>query len=135
MSKPYEVVTEIITESSAGRPIKIASYTSTTPTHLHVMTIADVVDAVWIKFENTTATDVDIALVVNPATTGGADVTAAECVYRVPPLSSVWVMDGDRVRLALATYTVAAYCVLAADVDKVKATGHVNRMFYAEETL
>lgn len=131
----YEVATEVISESEDGRPIRIGSSTDTSPTILHRMTIADTIDAVWLTLSNGTNTDVNVLVVINPATTGSSDVADAEERYMIPPFGTIVVLDGHRVRKALTTYTVAAYMELSGDVDKLTAKGHVIRRAYPQQTL
>lgn len=132
-----ELRTEAISQSTGGRAIIInADYTTVADVdHLHIMTVADVLDSVYLEAFNSYSTTVNINLVLNPIDTAvGANVDAVTVTVAVPRTGSAWLLQGQRFRLTAGnTYTLAAY-VATADIGRLKVTGWVNRIKSSEMT-
>ena len=127
-----EVRSEVLSESVDGRPILIAlDYTvAADVTPIHIMTVDDVSDAVWLQVHNTdTSASVDLNLILNPSDdTSTASIDAATITVTIPRGSSSWVLQGERFRLIAAIgYTIAAY-TSTADVNKLQVTGWFTRV-------
>lgn len=126
-----ELRTESISESTGGRAIIInADYTTVADVdHLHIMTVADVLDSVYLEVFNSYSTTVNINIVLNPIDTAvGANVDAVTVTVAVPRTGSAWALQGQRFRLTAGNaYTLAAY-VATADIGRLKVTGWVNRI-------
>ena len=126
-----ELRTEIISESVDGRPVHISTdYTTASDvTPLHVMTVDDVIDAVYLECHNSYSSNINLNLILNPAdTTSTASIDAATITVTVPRYGSAWVLQGQKFRLVSGTsYTIAAY-VATAYVNYLHITGWYNRI-------
>lgn len=125
-----EVRTEVFSESSDGAPVKVALDHTTVSdvTHIHIMTVEDVIDSVWLEVFNQHTASIDLSLILNPTDTSSATpVDDATVTILIRPKSSLWVLQGQRFRLVVGnTYTLAAY-VATADINLLKVTGWINR--------
>ena len=132
-----ELRTESISESTGGRAIIInADYTTAADVdHLHIMTVTDVLDSVYLEVFNSHGSTVNINLVLNPIDTAvGANVDAVTITVAVPRTGSSWLLQGQRFRLTAGNaYTLAAY-VATSDIGYLKVTGWVNRIKSSEMT-
>ena len=112
-----------------GRPIIIDTDFTTVGdvTTIHAMTDLTAIDAVWLEcFNNGTASQI-LSLIISPNDdTVVGDVDAATLEINIPEKSSVWVMQGLRVRRDAGNgYTIAAY---APDTSgNLRVTGWFNR--------
>ena len=125
-----EVRTEVLSESGSGAPIKVTLDHTTVGdvNSIHVMSVAGVVDAVFLEVFNKSARGIDLNLILNPISTSNAtNVDDATVLVTIRPKSSLWVLQGQRFRFISGnTYTIGAY-VATADVGQLFVTGWVNR--------
>tara|TARA_R110000803_G_scaffold15010_4_gene41709 strand:+ start:326 stop:745 length:420 start_codon:yes stop_codon:yes gene_type:complete len=132
-----EIRTESISESAGGSAIIInADYTTVADVdHLHIMTVADVLDSLYIEIFNSYSTAVNVNLVLNPIDTAvAANVDAVTITVAVPRTGSAWPLQGQRFRVKAGNaYTLAAY-VATADIGRLRVTGWVNRIKSSEMT-
>jgi len=130
-----EIRTESISESAGGSAILInADYTTVTDVdHLHVMTVADVLDSLYLEVFNSSTGTVDLNLILNPVDTAVlADVDAVTITVSIPRNGSAWPLQGQRFRVKAGNaYTVAAYVATPA-VGVLTVTGWVNRIKSSE---
>lgn len=130
-TRPYEIFTEPVSESEDGRPITITSVDPDAPDNVHIITVGDVVDSIWLQGHNDTAADVVLYIILNPLGATGAGVTTGTIEFVIPGNSTIQVLDGHRLRKALSNYTVAAY----TDAASIMLTGHIIRSVGPAETL
>ena len=132
-----EIRTESISESAGGSAIIInADYTTVADVdHLHIMTVADVIDSLYIDVFNSHSAGVHISLVLNPIDTAvGANVDAVTVTVHIPGKESLRLLQGQRFRVKAGNaYTVAAY-VATGDIGHLSVTGWVNRIKSSEMT-
>ncbi len=112
-----------------GRPIIVDTDFTTVGdvTTIHNMTDANAVDAVWLECFNNGTTAQLLSLIVSPNDDSVVgDVDNATTKINIPPQSSVWVMQGQRVRRdAGNSYTIAAYTT--DTVGNLRVVGWFNR--------
>ena len=118
---------DYLSGADLGAPITISEdYTSSTDTAVLHEAIADHSDAVWVQIWNSHTAAVDLNLILNPLGTSGAEVDAATMTLTIPAKDSLWVLQGESVRLRAGVAAVQAY-VATADAGRLKATGYVVR--------
>tara|TARA_E500000305_G_scaffold104816_1_gene101671 strand:+ start:661 stop:1071 length:411 start_codon:yes stop_codon:yes gene_type:complete len=133
--RPGEVLTDRLSGSADGRPIRIGSTTQTLADEIHNITSQDVVDAVWIECHNNTSATVDVTFNVCPADDANAAAcTASEMVFSIPRYATVQIMSGHRVRATGQNYVVGAY-VGVGDDNKLTVIGHCVRRFQTDITF
>lgn len=139
MTSNQDTVAECLSGCRYGEAMPISGTSWSAPTEIHDISSSGVIDGVHLEFWNTTATEIEVSLVLNPNDTATqADVDASTVPVLVPPNASIWALDGHKFRrhaTAIGTleYTVAAY-VGAGDADDVIFDGYFIRVTQAEET-
>lgn len=131
-----DIRTECLSGCRYGELIPIDGTAWNSVTTIHAITQTDAIDSVSLHLFNSDPNDVTVFLVLNPDDdTVQADVDDSTHELVIGGNSDGWVLQADRFRKhgGVTSYTVAAY-VAAADVDKVKFTGHFNRLAQVEET-
>ena len=121
-----------------GRPVEIALdfTTALDVTLIHVMSVADVLDKVWLTFWNDTDVAIDVSLIISPNDdTVVADVNAATVLISVPP-KRPYSLPEFFVRFDAGgnTYVIATY-VATADINNVRVTKRVVRLAQGALTL
>ena len=104
-----------------------SSVADTTVVH-HVTT--GVVDSVWVQAHNSGSSTATLYLVVNPSDdTSSAAVDAVTVAVDIPSRDSLWVLQGDALRLRGSnTSTIRAYTSTSvASAGELHLTGYVVR--------
>ena len=127
-----EVRTEVLSESTNGRPIHInADYTiASDVTPIHIISQANVLDSVYVEVFNSYSSNINVNLILNPAdTTSTTDIDDATVTVTVPRYGSAWLLQGQRFRRVSGTsYTIAAY-VATAYIGYLHVTGWYSRLY------
>jgi len=127
-----EVRTDVLSESTNGRPIHInEDYTTVTDvTHIHTITQANVLDSVYLEVFNSYSSNINVKLILSPANTSNStNVDDATVEVTVPRYGSAWLLQGQRFRRTSGTaYTIAAY-VDTAYVGYLHVTGWYSRIY------
>ena len=130
--RPGELETGTISESLMGKPVTIDSVSSVAATTLHIMTVSDALDALWITAHNNTTATVSVFLVLNPGDdTDAGDVIDATLEFLIPRGGSIPLLEGARFRVGTGAYTIGAY-VGSGDASKIWIHGHFVRRIQAE---
>lgn len=137
MSETLDLLTESLSGCQYGEAKPIGGIIWSSPTVIHDISDATAIDAVYLRLWNTTATEVEVFLILNPNDSDTqADVDASTVPVLVPGNTSVWVLQGDRFRKhgsTVNTEAIAAY-VASADANSVLFTGYFNRQIQSEAT-
>ncbi len=81
---PYEVRPGPGTGCPGGRPLQVTATSAATAHTLHTIAEADAVDKVWVEGWNSAERPHPLFLVISPAGTSGAQLTAATIVAELP---------------------------------------------------
>ena len=126
-----ELRTEVA--GTLGRPILIDTDFTVVGdvTTIHNLTISDVIDSLWLECFNVHASTTKVlSLIVSPNDdTILADVNDAKVNIAIPPQSSIWVLQGHRVRRNSGNaYTVAAHAPSGDTTGDLRILGWITRV-------